>query len=250
MPRARTARSTCIRRVASSDGSGASSTACGQHALGQGVATLHADPARDREVARRPERIEHALGGSPLPVALARTAEVARGDLAALARRGHDLVRERLVLLQDRPVPAMELPAGPLVAPVVGLVGRRQQARLVRPVLEHLPAAQQRVVGVGRHAGRSDSRARGAASGRRPRWSRSARSQGARCRRPARRGSPCAGATPGAACGRRAAARLRARSPASAQAWASHSSTSARVSTPIGVVPSATSTAGLDCRSW
>ena len=48
-----------------------------EDALGQGIATLHPVAPRDRQVPGRPEGVEHALGRRPLPVALARAAEVA-----------------------------------------------------------------------------------------------------------------------------------------------------------------------------
>ena len=156
--------------------------------------------ARDRELARRPERVEHALGGRPLPVALARAAEVARGDLAALARRGHDLVRE----LPCAPAGSARTSDGTARSPAcrAGSGARRPTAAGTPRAPSTRTPARCAAARRGRWParGRSGSRARGAASGRRPRWSRSARSPAARCRPPARRGSPCAGAPRGAAC--------------------------------------------------
>ena len=252
IPRARTARlglpavRLLLRRV------GQAEDRVGEDALGQRVAPLDALAARDRELPGRPQGVEHALRRRPLPVAAAGAAEVARGDLAALARERQHLVGELLVLLRGSArTSAGSGAVGALADAEVRLVAHRAAGRPRAPSTR-TPAPSAGARRARRRArGRSAPRARAAASGRRRRSSRSARSRAARCRRRAR---PCArggGAPRSAASRRRGAARLRARSRASvAQACASHSSTSARVSTPIGVVPSATSTAGLDCRSW
>ena len=120
----------------------------------------------------------------------------------------------------------------------------------MRPVLEHPPAAQQRVVRVRRQA---------AAAAREHEALRAVDDRDGvdlDAAEPLDAGDELVAARPAPA--RREALRRDGMAPRGFErdlphwhyACASHSSTSARVSTPIGVLPSATSTAGLDCRSW
>ena len=63
------------------------------HPLGQVVDALESLPARDHEVAVVPEPFEHRLGRLPVPhPAAGRALEVARGERAALADLGQDLL--------------------------------------------------------------------------------------------------------------------------------------------------------------
>ena len=75
------------------------------HALGEVVHALEAAPLVDRDVARRPERLEHPLRGRPLPVALAGAAERPRRERALLGDRRQHCLGQVGVLVQDAAPP-------------------------------------------------------------------------------------------------------------------------------------------------
>jgi hypothetical protein len=129
----------------------------GYDALGQVVQPLEALAPGDRKVAAVPERVEHSLRRLPVPHSAATLArEVARAESPA----GADLLEH--VLRNLGMVAQRAFVASPVAAPAhppakEREVLDRQQAGLVRPVLEHAPLTEQ----PGHRALRVDADARG-----------------------------------------------------------------------------------------
>ena len=135
-PRPRTARTTSRRSTSSSSGTGRPEHGVGQHPLGQVVHPLEPLPAGDHELARAPQRLEHPLGRLQASTCRADPLPSKSRDPSgpALADRAHHLVGQLRLALDDRPPPRMRSVAHEAAhqRPQID----RQQARLVRPVLE------------------------------------------------------------------------------------------------------------------
>ena len=144
-PRARTACSANVRSTSSAGGTGASSCAARDHALGQVVDALEALASRDHELAVVPEPLEHRLRRLPVPHAAAgRPLELPGRERAVLADPSEDLVARGA----DSRLDVVDV-AVPVAAAVLHRTAEerprldREQARLVRPVLEDPAVAEQ-----------------------------------------------------------------------------------------------------------
>ncbi len=120
------------------------------HPLGEVVEPLEVRPARDREVAPVPERLEHQLRGLPVPHSSAPLPlEGAGRERPFVADPLQHRLDEVGVVLKGLRVPA-PVPFAGHHAPEVGVELDRDQRRLVRPVLEDPARREQPGDGVAR----------------------------------------------------------------------------------------------------